>query len=176
MRDKKGRFKKGNIEPKRNRFPKGNKFGVKHGLHGHPVYRLWRRIINRCENTNYHGYHRYGGRGISVCGEWRNDFTNFYDWAKDKLNPSLQIDRIDNDGNYSPKNCRFVDAKTNMHNQPRTVYVEIKGERLSTHEASQKYQIVSSLRILRRIKSGWSDEDAVLMPKNRIRNYGKARN
>ena len=77
----------------------------------------------RCSNTIVHNYHRYGGRGITVCDEWLHDFQAFYDWSMengyDENAPYGQctIDRIDNDKGYSPDNCRWVDAKTQCNNK-----------------------------------------------------------
>ena len=79
-------------------------------------------MIQRCTNPKHNRYHRYGGRGISVCDEWRNDFQAFYDWSMsngyDENAPKGQctIDRIDNDEGYYPDNCRWVDMKIQRHN------------------------------------------------------------
>ena len=78
MRNNKGQFIKGNIEPKRNKFPKNNTLGLTHGLTKHPIYKVWTSMKNRC-------YHRPNGsymkKGIKVCDEWINDFKTFYNWA-----------------------------------------------------------------------------------------------
>lgn len=81
--------------------------------------RVWYNIINRCTNDSNPYYQHYGGRGIEVCDEWKN-FETFYEWAKDKHEEGLQIDRIDNDGNYCPENCRFVTPAVNSQNSRRT--------------------------------------------------------
>ena len=87
------------------------------------LYGVWANMIQRCTNPKHNRYHRYGGRGITVCDEWRNSFQAFYDWAMangyDENAPRGQctIDRIDNDKGYNPHNCRWVDAKTQRHNQ-----------------------------------------------------------
>lgn len=96
-----------------------------HGMSRTPLAYLWKNIINRCERPETHNFYRYGGRGISVCHEWRRDATAFISWCLDNgYVEGLEIDRIDNDGDYGPDNCRFVDRKTNRANrsepQPRT--------------------------------------------------------
>lgn len=74
-------------------------------------------MISRCYKKEKHNFKDYGGRGISICEEWRNDFNNFYNWAiNNGFEQHLQIDRIDNDGNYSPENCRWVTKEQNSIN------------------------------------------------------------
>lgn len=110
MRDNKGRFTKGHIEKNKNKFRKGNKIGFKHGLRSHGLYKVWGCMRNRCNNPNSDSWPYYGGKGIEVCNDW-DDFTNFYNWAIDKWECGLQLDRINNSGNYEPSNCRFVTPK-----------------------------------------------------------------
>jgi hypothetical protein len=91
---------------------------TKHGYFGTKVYKLWGTIKYRCYNSNYRYYHRYGGRGIIVCDEWKNDALEFITWAlANGYEEGLSIDRIDNDGNYEPINCRFVTAQVNNLNR-----------------------------------------------------------
>jgi hypothetical protein len=90
----------------------------RHGLANHPLYRIWSGMIDRCSREKNKSYHRYGGRGITVCDEWRKDAASFIDWALSHgWQPHLQIDRENNDGNYEPGNCRFVTQKVNRNNR-----------------------------------------------------------
>ena len=89
-----------------------------HGLTRHPIYALFNKIIDRCENEKFSRYKDWGGRGIKICDEWRNDFQVFYNWCLNNgWKKGLQIDRINNDGSYSPDNCRFLNNQDNSFNQ-----------------------------------------------------------
>lgn len=90
---------------------------TKHSKTNHSLYFVWHDMKDRCYNANYVHRHRYGGRGITVCDEWVNDFVAFYDWSIDNgWSKGLQIDRENNDGNYEPNNCRFVTSIVNVRN------------------------------------------------------------
>lgn len=90
-----------------------------HGLSTTPTYNTWSGMIKRCYCPKTHGYHRYGGRGIVVCDNWKRDFLCFLSDMGKRPFLNAQIDRIDNDGNYEPKNCRWVLPAENARNQSR---------------------------------------------------------
>jgi len=93
---------------------KRGKSNLSHGLSGHPLYKKWSGMITRTTNSNENCYSRYGGRGISICDEWRNDFMAFYSWAiGNGYKQGLTIDRIDVNGDYEPNNCQWLTMKEN---------------------------------------------------------------
>lgn len=85
----------------------------KHGMTGNSEYEIWQQMKNRCYNEKCKEYCWYGGRGIAVCNRWKNSFISFYKDMGPKPFPKAQIDRIDNDGNYEPNNCRWVTSAQN---------------------------------------------------------------
>ena len=100
---------------------------TKHGQAGSVLYRVWAGIFQRCTNSNSTGYKDYGGRGITVCEEW-SDFEKFYVWAiKAGYKKGLQIDRIDNNGNYCPENCRWATPTENARNTRKNKMITYKG-------------------------------------------------
>ena len=128
-----------------------------------PLRNCWANMMNRCYKSKDKKYPRYGGRGIKVCDEWRDPisgFINFYNWAlstgyvyyknKKKL---LTIDRIDNDGNYEPSNCRWLTRKEQNRNTSRNVYFIINGEIKLLQDLVDEYG-VSHRTILGRCISG----------------------
>jgi hypothetical protein len=105
---------------------------TKHGLIKHKLYSKWRDMQNRCYNAKVNGYMCYGGRGIIVCEDWKNNFKSFYDWCMlNGWKKGLSIDRIDPNGNYCPHNCRFVSVKEQAFNKRNTFYVMYKNEKVS---------------------------------------------
>lgn len=120
---------------------KRGKSSASHGMCGTHIYRVYRQMISRCYNPKKDGYKRYGGRGISVCNEWlgENGFINFYNWSLENgYDESLQIDRIDNNGNYSPDNCRWVTAKENMRNRSVNHFIDTPFGRITIAEFAEE--------------------------------------
>ena len=103
---------------------------IYHGGKGTKLYEVWCSMKQRCFNPNNKRYKTYGGRGITVCEEWRNDFKTFYDYVS-KLphfgEEGRSIDRINNNGNYEPGNVRWATRKTQANNQQNTIRIEYKG-------------------------------------------------
>lgn len=99
------------------RKQKLSKIKSSHNLSGTPIYTVWINMKSRCYDKNKPQYKDWGGRGIEVCEEWKNDFMSFYNWAmKSGYKKGLSIDRIDNNGNYEPSNCRFTNRNIQSRN------------------------------------------------------------
>lgn len=102
---------------------------TKHNMSRTKIYKVWAAMKQRCGNENDKSYNNYGGRGITVCDEWREDFQAFYDWATaNGYKEGLQIDRIDNDGDYEPGNCQWTTKKINLRNKRQSVFIEYNNE------------------------------------------------
>lgn len=111
----------------------------RHKLSNTRIWHVYYSMLHRCYNENDSRYSDYGGRGISVCEEWKNSFDAFAKWAiENGYTEGLQIDRINNNGNYEPENCRWVDIKTNCRNRRSNVIVSYKGKEMTLVEASEK--------------------------------------
>ena len=103
-----------------------NKRRAKHGMYKTKVYRAWQAIRQRCENSKEARFHRYGGRGISVCDRWQ-EFDNFYADMGDPPK-GASIDRIDTNGNYEPTNCRWATPKQQSNNTSTNTHVTYNGK------------------------------------------------
>lgn len=139
-----------------------------HGLTGTRVYKTWESMKARCYNPNDGKYKKYGGRGIKVCDEWlgKDGAKNFAEWAytngfdENKHQREQSIDRIDVNGNYEPKNCRFTNAKVQANNRTNTVILEFQGKSQSLQEWADKLGISEST-IRWRLNKGYSIEKSI---------------
>ena len=129
------------------------------------LYECWRDMRNRCYLKTQKNYKNYGGRGIKVCDEWKNDFMSFCDWSlKNGYSDNLTLDRIDVNGNYCPENCRWITRKEQSRNTRRNVFITLNGK---TQILSDwiKFARISFQTYYNRKKKGFSDSEILL--KNR---------
>jgi hypothetical protein len=127
-----------------------------------PEYYAWAAMLQRCYNPNNSFYKRYGARGITVCERWKNSFADFYsDMGAKPANTS--IDRIDNNGNYEPSNCRWATQKAQLANREITKKLEVDGRRTALSELAESAGL-SRKSVNARINAGWSVEDALNKP------------
>jgi len=137
---------------------------ITHGVSNHPLYTVWINMKNRCYDPKSEKYPSYGKRGIRMCEEWIQDPRIFIKWAEQNgYEKGLEIDRINNDGNYTPLNCRFVTGKENCNNKSNNHRITYKNE---THSMTEWGRILSISRcaIKNRIKYGWSTEEIFETP------------
>lgn len=136
--------------------------------HGHdtksgasPTYRTWCAMLKRCHDPKATGYDRYGGRGITVCAQWR-DFAVF---LKDMglRPPGMSIDRVNVNGNYEPENCRWATDKQQAANRSTNRQLLVDGCLMNLTDAAAKFGITKFL-LSQRMKSGWGQERALSQP------------
>jgi len=128
---------------------------------------IWRSMKTRCLNPAVKNYKYYGGRGIIICNQWMN-FEVFYNWAiNNGYADNLTIERIDNDGIYSPKNCKWIPKCQQTLNKRWIKWITYKGETLPLTHLLKKLNISRST-YWHRLKKGWSTEDALTC----LPNYG----
>lgn len=118
-----------------------------HGMEGTKIYNVWAGMKQRCQNENYHGYARYGGRGINVCEKWQT-FEGFFEDMGERP-PGTSIERVDNNGNYELSNCVWAVPKTQIRNRSTTA--KIAGESVA---ALAERNGISAKRLRERIKAG----------------------
>jgi hypothetical protein len=140
----------------------GNTWNKKHGMSFSREYRSWESMLNCCEKTNDKEYPMWGGRGIKVCERW-HDFNNFY--ADMGTRPKgMTLDRIDNNGDYEPSNCRWATAKTQSNNRRSNTLITYKGRTQTLQQWADETGICSGTISQRIRKRGWSIEKALTTP------------
>lgn len=135
---------------------------TKHGYFGTRTYNTWCSMIQRCFNTNYPEFEKYGGRGITVCDRWKESFENFLADMGERPEDT-SIDRIDVNGNYEPDNCRWANRSVQSSNQRRHQTITFNGETLTCGQWSLRIGGSPNI-VTKRLQAGWSEEDAVSKP------------
>lgn len=149
------------------RKEKGKKLGkesFKHGKTDTRLYVVWRKMKERCLNSNCKDYKNYGGRGIGICDEWL-EFMPFYKWAvKNGHQKHLTLDRINNEGDYKPNNCRFTTRKIQNNNRRDNRIIKFNGKKKTLSEWSDYTGINYKTLVSRLDQSEWSIEKTLTTP------------
>lgn len=145
---------------------------TKHGHakrnHVSKTFEAWRRMLNRCQNPNCKEYNYYGGRGITVCDHWRNSFENFLADMGEKPK-GLSIDRIDNNGNYCPENCRWANSKEQANNRRSNIQLSYNGKTQNISQWADELGLARGT-VSSRLKRGWIVERALAKLSGKIKN------
>lgn len=133
-----------------------------HGLSLTPIYGVWKNMMKRCNYIGSKDYYLYGGRGIAVCERWHT-FQNFYDDMGDIPFPHAQLDRMDVNGDYENRNCKWATPAENQHNRRDNRLLTYRGETLCLGEWEQKTGFPRNM-LHSRLSRGWTMERAVETP------------
>lgn len=135
----------------------------KHGGVGTKEYHAWTDIKYRCFNPKHPRAKDYGGRGISMCPEWKENFTVFFAYVGPAPSPAHALDRIDNDKGYEPGNVRWVTVSENNNNRRNNLTLTYKGETKTAAQWAKELGVESKI-IRNRVHSGWTVEDTLTTP------------
>ena len=138
-----------------------NKHRATHGMRSTRLYQIWHGIKNRCFNERIPLFRHYGGRGVGLCEEWRNDFASFAKYVSPDPGNTYQLGRIKNDRGYEPGNVRWETRSQNTRNRRSTHWIDYNGERISLAEACERTGI-SYAKAHLRLRRGWSTQKALL--------------
>ena len=135
-----------------------------HNMSSTRIYNIWRQMKSRCYSPNCKRHKFYYDKGIIVCNEWKNDFVTFYNWAiENGYKENLTLDRIDNDGNYEPNNCRWATITEQNNNQSNNIKIRYNNKTYSVKEFSNEYKIKRDT-LCYRLKKGWSIKKIINTP------------
>lgn len=136
---------------------------AKHNLTNTRLHGIWDKMKGRCFCSTLPDYSRYGGRGITVCDEWKNNFEAFYDWAMaNGYKEDLTLDRIDVNGNYEPVNCRWTNQKIQQRNRRNNRLITFNGETHCLFEWAEIYNINPKILSQRLIRDKMPFEKAIM--------------
>ncbi len=134
-------------------------------LINHPLYNTYQQMLGRCYNANNRAYKNYGARGITVCDEWKNDILNFIKWAENSNRENgLTLDRINNNKNYCPENCKWSTSKEQNNNRRDNHLILAFGETKNIKQWSEDKRCKTTYDILlkRICQNNWDYEKAIL--------------
>lgn len=140
-----------------------NKNRAVHAMSGNYTYASWKAMKSRCYDKNDKDYPRWGGRGITVCEAWKTSFVEFYKDMGERPKGHT-IDRIDNNGNYEPGNCRWAVQKTQSNNTRANYYVDYQGRTQTAKQWAEELGIVEYKTLLYRLRTGWDTHAAMTTP------------
>lgn len=128
------------------------------------LYNIWKGIKVRCLCKTNNRYKYYGGRGIKICDEWKNDFISFQEWSiNNGYKDNLTIDRIDVNGNYEPNNCRWVNNIIQSNNCRTNIYFTLNGNTQTLKQWCREYNIDYRM-VYYRVTHGWTLKEALSIP------------
>ena len=137
---------------------------MKHEFHGKRktrLYRIWANIKTRCLNSKDPHFKNWGGRGITICEDWKNSFQSFYDWAIDNgYSDELTIDRINCDGNYEPSNCRWITNLEQAKNKTTNIVITYAGKSMNCAEWAKELNLGHDT-VRQRFHKGYSPEECL---------------
>jgi len=136
----------------------------KHGMSDRAEFHIWQGMLARCCVSTNRAYRLYGGRGITVCDRWLSSFENFYADMGPRPSPKHSIDRIDNDGNYEPGNCRWTTQKVQCNNRSGNRLLTYKGETKTMQQWADIHNIPYNTLLARIVNYGWAIERALETP------------
>lgn len=135
---------------------------TKHGYSGHPAYHIWEAIVDRCYNPNNSGYKWYGGKGIKMCDQWRNDPGLFVEWALSHgYKKGLSIERADNSRNYEPDNCSWIPYNQQQKNTSKSLKLSMNGETDTRRGWAKRYGVDHLTIKYRMVTKGQTLEQAL---------------
>lgn len=144
---------------------KSNKGGFKHGLSETKLYGIRKGMLHRCYNPTNKSFKTYGGKGIGVCNDWRYNPSSFLEWAEEnKYKEGMSLDRLDNEGDYCPENCRFIPISEQSYNRKTNNNITFRGETRNITEWAKHLKIPRSTLSKRIHKFKWSIERAFTTP------------
>lgn len=143
-----------------NKYKNGGMYN-KHNMSETKIYKIWDKMKRRCRDKNNKNY---GGRGIKMCDEWKDNFISFYNWAiNNGYKDNLTIDRIDVNGDYCPENCRWATYKEQANNRRNNRFLFYDGHKFTVSELAEKYGIKRAT-LSQRLKLGWNIKKALIPP------------